>query len=70
MSHYLLHAGEPALAVVAEKVKVGLKGIEQQADTAEKYSSLDKSAATYGVVKKLRDNDAELHENNPVTLLF
>ena len=56
------------LEKVVAKVTEGLEGLENQPANVEKYSNLDKSPATFGVVKKLRDNDTELHENNPVSV--
>lgn len=55
--------GESALAVVMEKVREGLKGIEKQEATTEKYAGIEKGPATFGVIKRLRDNDMELHSN-------
>lgn len=43
------------------KIKEGLMGLEFQSANAEKYSNLDKGSSTYGVAKRLRDNDMELH---------
>ncbi|KAK2178117.1 hypothetical protein NP493_558g01003 [Ridgeia piscesae] len=53
--------GKEAQEIVLGKAREGLAGVEKQEVTAERYSSLDKSPATYGVVKRLRDNDMELH---------
>ena len=61
---------QEAATQIFDKVKAGLEGVEKQEANAEKYSALDKGAATYGVVKKLRDNDMDIHENNPVRVLF
>lgn len=54
---------------VVEKVKEGLEGVADQPATSEKYGGLDKSPATYGVVKRLRDNDMELHTDQQVNSL-
>ncbi|XP_074649284.1 uncharacterized protein LOC141904570 [Tubulanus polymorphus] len=58
--------GHEAITVVIAKVKEGLEGIEKQAPDSEKYSSLEKGPAVYGVVKKARDNDMDLHSNMPM----
>ncbi len=55
---------------VLEKAKVALEKVETQPDIAEKYGGLDKGPATYGVVKKLRDNDMDLHTDRQVTHLL
>lgn len=52
-----------ALDKVLLEIEEGLKGIEKQPENTEKYSGLDKSPAQFGVVKKLRDNDVDLHTN-------
>ena len=62
--------GDEVTTVVLEKVKEAFEKIETQPDTAEKYGGLDKGPATYGVVKKLRDNDMELHTDRQVCLLM
>ena len=51
------------LPQVVEKVKAGLKGVKDQPEESARYVDLSKSGADFGVVKRLRDNDAELHEN-------
>ena len=51
---------------VLEKVKAGLQGVEKQEANVDKYHDLEKGPATYGVVKRARDNDMDIHENNPV----
>ncbi|XP_068751859.1 uncharacterized protein [Montipora capricornis] len=55
--------GESALTVVMEKAREGLKGIDKQEATSEKYTGIQKGPATFGVIKRLRDNDMELHTN-------
>ena len=47
-------------------MKEAFEKVETQPDSVEKYGALDKGPATYGVVKKLRDNDMELHTNKQV----
>ena len=54
---------------VLDKVKESFEKVETQPDSVEKYGGLDKSPATYGVVKKLRDNDMELHTDKQVQLI-
>ena len=58
--------GKEALDIVIAKVMEGLEGVEKQAENTEKYSAMEKGPATYGVVKKLRDNDLELHTDRQV----
>ena len=55
--------GTEALDKVFDKVKDGLGAVEHQPDNAEKFESLEKGPATYGVVKRIRGNDMELHSN-------
>ncbi|XP_013398368.1 uncharacterized protein LOC106164872 [Lingula anatina] len=55
--------GAEAAAIVIDKIKEGLQGVEKQTENAERYGGLDKSPATFGVVKKARDNDMDLHTN-------
>ncbi|CAG0878691.1 unnamed protein product [Darwinula stevensoni] len=50
-----------ALIIVMERLKSGLKGIKDQPSESEKYGDLEKGPAVYGVKKRLRDNDKELH---------
>ena len=66
LNSILFATEQEAASQIFDKVKAGLEGVEKQEANAEKYSALDKGAATYGVVKKLRDNDMDIHENNPV----
>ena len=58
--------GDEVTDVVLEKVKQAFDKVETQPDTASKYGGLEKGPATYGVVKKLRDNDMELHTDRQV----
>ncbi|XP_048737561.2 uncharacterized protein LOC125652410 [Ostrea edulis] len=53
--------GQESHEEILKKVKEGIEGIKNQPETTEKYSDLDKGPATYSVVKKLRDNDMDLH---------
>ncbi|XP_005089198.1 uncharacterized protein LOC101848704 [Aplysia californica] len=46
---------------VFAKIKEGFEKIKDQPASSEKYGSLEKTPATYGVVKQLRDNDMDLH---------
>ncbi|GFU22070.1 uncharacterized protein NPIL_298861 [Nephila pilipes] len=55
--------GLEAYLTIKPQVVAGLKGIKDQPSESEKYGRLDKGPATFGVVKKLRDNDMELHTN-------
>ena len=54
---------EKALVVIFERIKSGLKMLETQPATSERYESLEKGAGEYSVIKQLRDNDFELHSN-------
>ena len=56
-----------ALIIVMERLKSGLKGIKDQSSETEKYGDLDKGPAAYGVTKRLRDNDKELHTDKQVS---
>ncbi|KAK7788464.1 hypothetical protein R5R35_012208 [Gryllus longicercus] len=56
--------GEEALECVMEKIVAGLKGIRNQPHESEKYSEMERGPATFSVVKRLRDNDIELHSDN------
>ncbi|PSN56963.1 hypothetical protein C0J52_10867 [Blattella germanica] len=55
--------GQEALVVVMEKVTTGLKDVRSQPAESEKYPDMDLGQATFGVVKRLRDNDLELHSD-------
>nr|XP_054758807.1 uncharacterized protein LOC129264874 [Lytechinus pictus] len=55
--------GETASSILLVKVAEGMKGLQNQPKTSERYSGLDKGPATYGLVKQLRDNDMDLHSN-------
>lgn len=61
LSNVVRAYGDECFEEILKKVKEGLAGVEKQPENTEKYSSLDKGPATYGVVKKLRDNDMMLH---------
>ena len=58
--------GDDASNLLLAKITEGVKGLENQPKTSERYSGLDMRPATYGVVKQLRDNDMELHSNQQV----
>lgn len=55
--------GKDSLPLVVERLHGGLKGIEEQPSESERYGSLDGGLSTYGVVKRKRDNDMDLHSN-------
>lgn len=59
-------AGGKEQELVFSKIKEGLEKIKEQPATSEKYTSLEKKPATYGVAKQLRDNDMDLHTNQTV----
>jgi hypothetical protein len=58
--------GTEAVSKVLEKVTEGFNGVEKQAKDSDKYGGLDKGPAVFGVVKKARDNDMDLHSNQTV----
>lgn len=41
-------------------------GVEEQPSESERYGDLEGGLSTYGVVKRKRDNDMELHSNKQV----
>ena len=63
----LLITGEDASTLLLGRIKDGIAGLKNQTATAEKYSDLEKGPATFGVAKRLRDNDVELHSDNQVS---
>lgn len=48
------------------RIKAGLEGVEKQPATTEKYSELETGLATYGVIKRRRDNDFDIHTDRQV----
>ena len=61
--------GEELTGGMIKVIEESLKAVDSQQANTEKYSSLDKGPATYSVVKRARDNDADLHSNNTVCSL-
>ncbi|XP_042227117.1 uncharacterized protein LOC121869653 [Homarus americanus] len=55
--------GKDVLPMIIEKMKEGLKGVENQPSETERYGDLESGPAMYGVVKRKRDNDMDLHSN-------
>ncbi|XP_054710418.1 uncharacterized protein LOC129220102 [Uloborus diversus] len=55
--------GVDAFLTIKPQIVDGLKNVENQASESEKYGQIDKSPAAFGVVKRMRDNDMELHSN-------
>ena len=47
-------------------IKEGLRDLKNQQKESERYTDLSRDAAQFGVVKRLRDNDISLHENQPM----
>lgn len=41
-------------------------GVEEQPSESERYGDLEGGLSTYGVVKRKRDNDMDLHSNKQV----
>ncbi|XP_014671947.1 PREDICTED: uncharacterized protein LOC106812561 [Priapulus caudatus] len=52
-----------AIEKVICKITEGLENVKMQEETQEKYGGLEKGPATFGVAKRARDNDPELHSN-------
>ena len=50
------------------KIEEGIAGLENQPNSTEKYSEFEAVPAQFGVVKRLRDNDMELHSNKQVCM--
>ncbi|KAJ8045682.1 putative serine/threonine-protein phosphatase PP2A regulatory subunit [Holothuria leucospilota] len=46
-----------------EKIKEGIDGMEKQTSTAEKFGSLEKGPATFGVAKTRQEIETELHSD-------
>ncbi|XP_064602415.1 uncharacterized protein LOC135468221 [Liolophura sinensis] len=61
LANVLKAYGDESAKIVIAKIKEGLEGVASQPVTAEKYGDLEKGPATYGVVKRARDNDMDLH---------
>jgi len=58
--------GQEAQATVMEKITAGLKGVRNQPAESERYRDMDHGPASFGVVKRLRDNDPDLHSDKQV----
>lgn len=55
--------GQEPIEISMEKITQGLKGVENQKPSTDKFPGLEKGGAVFGVAKHLRDNDFELHTN-------
>uniref|UniRef100_T1JGS2 TOG domain-containing protein n=1 Tax=Strigamia maritima TaxID=126957 RepID=T1JGS2_STRMM len=55
--------GLHVVTTVVNKVREGLSNVKNQQAESEKYADIEKGPATFGVVKRLRDNDMDLHTN-------
>lgn len=55
--------GQEILPELITRIKTSVDNIKNQPEESEKYGNLDTGPATYGVAKRSRDNDPELHEN-------
>ncbi|CAH1792996.1 unnamed protein product [Owenia fusiformis] len=66
LANVILAYGDEVIPMIVAKIKEGLAGIAKQPENAEKYSGLEKGPATYGVVKRARDNDMDTHSNQPM----
>lgn len=60
--------GEEVTCDMLKLIEESLKAVESQKANTDKYSALEKGPATYSVVKRARDNDADLHSNNTVCI--
>ena len=70
MIFILTIVGNDVSSTILSKMQEGLKGVENQPETSERYSGMESGPATYGVVKRLRDNDMDLHTDKQVTVLI
>lgn len=50
------------------KALEGIPKVKEQKESSTKHGDLDTSPATFGVVKRARDNDLELHSNQQVCM--
>ncbi|XP_066947983.1 uncharacterized protein [Macrobrachium rosenbergii] len=55
--------GKDVLPMIFEKMREAFKGVDNQPSECERYGDLESGGATYGVVKRKRDNDMDLHTN-------
>lgn len=53
--------------MMLDKVKLYLRGIKDQPAEVEKYTKGCDNQATFGLIKRQRDNDMELHTDQQVT---
>lgn len=53
--------GLEAFAVLEIYLREGISGLDKQASESEKYIGMDPGPATFSLVKRLRDNDMDLH---------
>ncbi|XP_037085258.1 uncharacterized protein LOC119105821 isoform X2 [Pollicipes pollicipes] len=53
--------GAEAVDRVMDRVRQDLTSVSQQPNESERYTEMEGVAATYGVVKRQRDNDMDLH---------
>uniref|UniRef100_UPI00358EA03A uncharacterized protein isoform X1 n=1 Tax=Myxine glutinosa TaxID=7769 RepID=UPI00358EA03A len=53
--------GQEVLGQLLVTLQEGLRHVDDQEANTERYSGLDKGPAVFGSVKRLRDNDPELH---------
>ena len=62
--------GDESIKIVSNRVEDGLQNIKNQGANIEKYSGMDTKPAVYGVVKRMRDNDVDIHTNKQVTIQY
>ena len=63
MANVVKTYGSEAVGFVTEKAKDKLKAVENQENTDNRFAGLEKGAGLFGVIKRQRDNDVELHSN-------
>jgi len=55
--------GQEILSDLITRITNAIDNLKNQPEESEKYGSLDSGPTTYGVAKRVRDNDPDLHEN-------
>lgn len=66
----ILLPGQEVTDGMLKLIAESLEGVQKQEANTDKYSGLDKGPATYSVVKRARDNDADIHSNNTVSSYY
>eukprot|EP00088_Acartia_fossae_P034486 TRINITY_DN3539_c0_g1_i5.p1 TRINITY_DN3539_c0_g1~~TRINITY_DN3539_c0_g1_i5.p1 ORF type:complete len:776 (-),score=143.13 TRINITY_DN3539_c0_g1_i5:435-2762(-) len=55
--------GNEILPDLISRITAAIENLKNQPEESEKYGNLETGPATYGVAKRIRDNDPDLHEN-------